>query len=197
MTAMALAQNLNCENKTFEACDICPSCLKVKAGQHPDVHMISNEGQEIKIDSIRNLQKRISFRPYEGFFKVFIIDNAHTLTMEASGALLKIIEEPPPKSPIILISDKPNLLLKTIISRCKTLKFNSLKRQSLESLLKTDYALDKDLAHFLAFFSEGRIGKALSLKDSDIIFEKNNIFDKVIAKDKPSKIGRASCRERV
>jgi len=186
MAAIALAQGLNCQNESFDLCDTCPSCSKIKAGQHPDIYIISEDGSEIRIDAIRQLQKRISFRPYEASYKVFIINNAHTLTAEASGALLKILEEPPSKSPIILITEKPNLLFKTIISRCKAIKFNSLKRQALEEILKTEYSLDNDLAHFLAFFSEGRIGRALSLKDSDIMFKKNNIFDKVILKDKPS-----------
>jgi len=168
MTALALAEEL------------------VGSSQHPDVHVISNEDTQIKIDVIRQLQKDINLKAYAGPYKVFIIDNAHTLTPEASNSLLKILEEPPKKSLIILISDKPNLLFKTVISRCKILKFLPLKRTVLEDILRKDYKLDNALAHFLAYFSEGRLGGALKLMDEDIINKKNSLIDKFILAARPA-----------
>jgi DNA polymerase-3 subunit delta' len=159
--------------------------LKIENGQHPDVHIITGEGAQIKIEAIRQLQKDVSLKAYEGVFKVFIIDNAHTLSAEAANCLLKILEEPPKKSLIILITDKPNLLFKTIISRCKTLKFLPLKREALEAILKRDYKLDVQFAHFLAYFSEGRLGQALKLKDSGILAKKNNLIDKFVLASRP------------
>jgi len=140
-----------------------------KAGVH--------DSDSIKIEYIRQLQKDINLRPYEGKRKVFIIDNAHNLTAEASNALLKILEEPPPGSLIILISAKPALLFKTIISRCKMMKFYPLERAKLEETLKKDFHLDNNLAHYLAYSCEGRIGRVLKLKDTDILREKNRIID--------------------
>ncbi len=137
----------------------------------------TKEADSIKIEYIRQLQKDINLKPYEGRKKVFIIDNAHSLTAEASNALLKVLEEPPPGSLIILISAKPALLFKTIISRCKIIKFWPLQRTKLEEFLKKDLHLDNNLAHYLAYFSEGRIGRALRLKDTDILREKNGIID--------------------
>ena len=186
LIARILAKAVNCLEDGFDSCDRCAPCIKIENNQHPDVHIIESADSEIKIESIRQLQREINFKPYEGKKKVFIIDNAHNLTAEASNAMLKILEEPPPDSLIILISAKPSLLFKTIISRCKILKFLPMKRAGLEEILKKDYRLDNNAAHFLAYFSEGRFGRALRLKDTDILREKNMIIDKFVLSRKPS-----------
>ena len=186
LAAKTIAKTVNCQKQGLDSCDTCISCLKIDKHQHPDVHLVGSAdplagdtgtSEAVKIEDIRNLQKEISLRPYEGKRKVFIIDNAHNLTAEASNALLKILEEPPSDSLIILISSKPSLLFKTIISRCKVVKFYPLPRTQLEVILKKDYHLDNSQAHFLAYFAEGRIGGALRLKDTDILREKNRIID--------------------
>jgi DNA polymerase-3 subunit delta' len=180
MTAKILSQALNCDKNDNEACGLCPSCLKIKGDSHPDVHIIASDETQIKIESVRQLQKEINLRAYEGRFKVFIIDNAHTLTPEAANCLLKVLEEPPKSSIIILITDKPGLLFKTILSRCKVVKFNATKREELSKTLSREYGLDNSFAHFLSYFSEGRLGEALRLKDSGILNEKNSIIDKFV-----------------
>jgi DNA polymerase-3 subunit delta' len=190
LVAKTLAKALNCENETLDSCDRCISCLKIEKGEHPDVHiidastpLISNDEKDtkdsdaIRIGHIRQLQREINLKPYEGRKKVFIIDEAHHLTAAASNAFLKTLEESPGESLIILVSSKPALLFKTIISRCKMLKFHSLPRTKLEEILKKDYLLDSSLAHFLAYFCEGKLGRALKLKDMDILREKNRIID--------------------
>lgn len=202
LLAETLAKAVNCEEKPLDSCDRCSSCLKIDKNEHPDVHIIDDStalttggtvspaGEEvkpetnqektsdaIKIEYIRQLQNDISLKPYEARSKVFIIDNAHRLTAEAQNALLKILEEPPENSIIILTSDKPQLLFKTIISRCKILKFYPLVRSELKEFFKKEYSLDNVYSHFLAYFSEGRLGQALRLKDTDILREKNRIID--------------------
>lgn len=181
LVARTLAKAVNCLQRFPDPCDKCPACVRIEKNEHPDVHMIFQaDSKAIKIEQVRQLQKEISLRPYEGKKKVFIIDNAEDLTQEAANALLKILEEPPANSLIILISAKPNLLFKTIISRCKIIKFYNLKRQELKSILAADFSLDNDLAHFLAYFSEGSIGRALSLKETDILRQKNRIIDELV-----------------
>ena len=186
LVATTLAKSLNCLEEGIDPCDKSSSCAKIEKNQHPDVHLIEAQDSEIKIEYIRQLQKDISFKPYEGKKKVFIINEAHRLNAESSNALLKILEEPPRDSLIILITEKPALLFKTIVSRCKTIKFAPLKRQGLEVILKSDYGLDNNTAHFLAYFSEGRLGVALRLKDTDIIREKNKVIDKLTLSSKIS-----------
>ena len=177
LAALETAKALNCDQRSAEACGQCPACRRIEAQQHPDVHTIASGESEIKIEAIRQLKNQIGLKAYEGRHKVFIIDNAHRLTPEASNALLKVLEEPPSKSLLILISDKPARLFKTILSRCKTVKFFPLRREELQGLLREDYALDSESAHFLAYFCEGRLGECLRLKDTDIIQEKNRIID--------------------
>lgn len=180
LVAKTLAKTVNCLEPNLDSCDTCISCRKIDSNQHPDVHIIETGGAEIKIEYIRQLQREINLKPYEARVKVFIIDDAHNLTAEASNALLKVLEEPPENSLIILITDKQALLFKTIISRCKILKFTALKRAELEIILKKDYSLEKNLAHFLAYFSEGSFGTALKFKDRDIMREKNKIIDSFV-----------------
>lgn len=178
MVAKELAKSLNCQSGAFDPCGSCPSCLKIDANQHPDVYLMDDsESDSIKIEDIRRLQKDINLRPYEGKYKVFIIDNAHNLTPEASGAFLKILEEPPKNSLIVMITSKQALLFKTIISRCQILRFYPMQRAELKNVLLNDYGLDNIQAHFLSFFSEGRLGLGLRLKDSDIFKKKNTVID--------------------
>lgn len=184
--ALTLAKALNCQEGGVDSCDRCPSCLKIVKGNHPDVRFFGSQAQDgqdesqiqaIKIEDIRQLQNDISLRAYEGRKKVFIVDNAHNLTAEAQGALLKILEEPPGASVIALITAKPSLLFKTIVSRCKVIKLYPLSRNELEGILRRDYAVDTDTAHFLAYFCEGRLGSALGLKDDGMLMRKNRIID--------------------
>ena len=185
LTAMALAKTVNCQEQGLNSCDTCPSCVKIENNQHPDVHIIEAGDSEIKIESIRQLQKEISLRPFEAKMKIFIIDDAHKLTPEASGALLKVLEEPPKQSLIILISDKPNLLFKTIVSRCKQVKFFALRRDELQEVLKADFGLENNLSHFLAYYAEGRLGSALKMKESDLFARKNDFLDEICFSVKP------------
>jgi DNA polymerase-3 subunit delta' len=177
-TAIAFAKAANCEKAELDSCDSCPSCLKIEAQNHPDVHRISGLNPDsIKIEDIRQLKKEIGLRAYEGKRKVFIIDNAHCFTAEASNALLKILEEPPGEACIILVSSKFTLLFKTIVSRCRIIRFYPLARPGLARILKEDYQLDELTVHFLAYFCEGRLGQGIELKDKDILKEKNKVID--------------------
>jgi len=186
LAAKVCAQRLNCaESASVEPCGNCASCLKIDKLAHPDLHIIDHGAAQVRIEDVRALQKQISFRPYEGRSQVFIINNAHRLNADASGALLKIREEPPEHSLIILISDKMRLLFDTVISRCKVIRFSGLPRKELELILKQDYASSAEAAHFLAYYSEGSLGEALKLKDTDIIQRKNNLADSFVFSLRP------------
>jgi DNA polymerase-3 subunit delta' len=194
LAALTLAKAVNCLEEHHDSCDRCPSCVKIAKNTHPDVHLIdaalksatagdeaiANESDAIKIDEIRRLQKEINFRPYEARKKVFIVNDAHQMTAESSNALLKTLEEPPANSIIILVTAKPNLLFKTVISRCKTVKFYPLERNKLREILKGEYGCHEHLAHFLAYFCEGRIGRAVKLKDTDILGLRDSVIDEIV-----------------
>lgn len=186
LAAKTFAKALNCQQEFLgDACDKCVSCHKIENMWHPDIFYIEDsESGSVKIEDIRQMQKNLSLRPYEGRKKVYIIDNAHNFTSEASGAVLKVLEEPPENSVIILISSKPVLLFKTVLSRCRALKFYPMQRQVLKSILMNDYGIDYARAHFLAYFSEGRLGAALRLKDEGLFKQKNMVIDELICNNK-------------
>jgi len=135
LTARAFAKAVNCLAEGRYGCDECGCCHKIDKGAHADIHIIESadnmsvsgnpqeEAIQIRITQIRKLQEDISYRPYEGRKKVFIINNAHQMNLESANAFLKTLEEPPQDSIIILITDRQALLLPTIISRCRIIKF--------------------------------------------------------------------------
>lgn len=190
LTAKNFAKAINCESGLLDSCDQCSSCMKIEQNQHPDVHFIDEAGGDsIKIEDIRQMQKNASLMAYEAKKKFFIIDNAHKLTAQAANALLKTLEQPSSESIIILISSKTNLLFKTIISRCQILKFNPIKRSRLCEILKNDYGIPENSAHFLSYFSQGSLGLALKLKDTEIFKEKNKIIDEFNTNRKTATFG--------
>ena len=154
------------------------------AQEHPDVHIIENGNSQIKIEDIRAMQHQASLRPYEGKMNIFIIDNSHRLNPEAANSLLKLLEEPPGDCLFILVTHKPQNIFKTVLSRCKAVKFAPLARADLESLLIKEHSLDRQSAHFFAYYAEGRLGLALKLKDSGIAGEKNRMLDSFLAPEK-------------
>ncbi|MFA6350386.1 MAG: DNA polymerase III subunit delta' [Candidatus Omnitrophota bacterium] len=178
LTALNFAQALNCLESPNDACGGCASCVKISKKDHPDIHEISaQDSEDIKIDQVRGLKKSINLRPYEGRKKVFIINDAHRLNPESSNALLKVLEEPPENSLIILITSKPQLLFKTIISRCQMIRFYPLNRDILRDILVRDYSVPVKEAHYLSFYCEGKLGSALKIKDEDVLNFKNSVID--------------------
>jgi DNA polymerase-3 subunit delta' len=179
--ARSLAKTVNCQADSFPPCSICSSCIKIESNIHPDVHIVQKENSAfIKIEQIHQMQREINLSPFEGRCKVFIILDAQDLTPEAENCLLKILEEPPADSLIILIASDLARIFPTIISRCQKVRFNPKDPRETEIILNRDYHLDKALSHFLAFCFEGRLGEALRFKDRNILSEKNQIISHFI-----------------
>src|SRR5713226_4184037 len=134
-TARILAKSLNCfEGVTVTPCGRCPSCTEIAAGNSVDVLEIdaaSNRG----IDEIRELREAVRYLPARDRTKVFIIDEAHMLTAEAFNALLKTLEEPPPRSLFILATTEAHKLPSTIQSRCQHFAFRLLDYQEIYARL--------------------------------------------------------------
>ena len=135
-TARILAKALNCaQGPTVTPCGECPSCQEITAGNSVDVQEIdaaSNRG----IDEIRELRETVRYLPARDRYKIFIIDEAHMLTTEAFNALLKTLEEPPPRSLFILATTEPHKLPPTIQSRCQHFSFRLLDYPEILSRLR-------------------------------------------------------------
>ncbi|HYR02031.1 MAG TPA: DNA polymerase III subunit delta', partial [Syntrophobacteria bacterium] len=150
-TALALARVLNCEGASSgDSCDRCLSCRKMASGNHPDLLLVEREGQFIRIDRIRDLQRRLRFRPLEGRKRVILIHEAETMRTEAANALLKILEEPPPDNLFILTAPDSTALLPTIASRCLCLRFQPLTRAAIAAHLTEVHAVPPDRADLVA-----------------------------------------------
>jgi len=165
LTALTLAKALNCQAPPAEgeSCERCSSCLKVNSSNHADVIVVEPAGEVIKIDQVRELQRRLHYRPLEGGKRACILDSADSLNDAASNALLKTLEEPPAETHLFLITSRPHQLLPTILSRCQWVKFRPLTIGSIVEILQKVHSCSEEKAYFLASLAGGSAGKALAL----------------------------------
>ena len=126
-TAMAFAMALNCrEPVDFEGCGQCPSCRQFKGKNFPDFISILPEGQNIRIDQIKELNRKLGFAPVSGGYRVCVIHQADAMNDESANSFLKTLEEPPPGNILILRVTESLDLLPTIVSRCQQVPFQPL-----------------------------------------------------------------------
>lgn len=138
--ALTLAKSLVCEGQrapAFDACDLCPACVQVDAGMHPDVLLLRcpEDKQEFPIQLIQDLIRFLALKPAKGRHKIAIVDDADLFNDEASNCALKTLEEPPPRSLLILIGSSSEAFLPTIMSRCQVVQFLPLPQQDVRTLL--------------------------------------------------------------
>lgn len=174
--ALDLAQAVNCQEDE-PPCGTCPSCCRIKDGKHPDITTISlnpTKGSreiksriEISIEDIRDLQRNAILPPYEGSYKVFIIDGAENLSDEAANCLLKTLEEPPSRVLILLLTTEESRLLPTIISRCQRVELKAISIDEVEKVVVESRVVDSDKARLLARLSHGCLGWALTASMND------------------------------
>jgi DNA polymerase-3 subunit delta' len=168
LTAMALAQALNCEKPVkyadgTDGCGACASCTRIARGVHADVLVVEpGDSGSIKIDQVRDAIDRSAYRPFEGRRRVVIVDGADALVGEAQNALLKTLEEPPPSSVFVLLTARPDLLLPTVRSRGHRLRFGALAESDVASVLLKHHGFSEADAHAAAATSDGSIGRALA-----------------------------------
>ena len=153
----------NCNNS-------CKSCVEFISDNHPDFLLIEPEGNAIKIEQIRQLQKRIQEKPIISKKKVYIINDADKMTKEAQNCLLKTLEEPPEYAVIILVGSNENLFLPTIKSRCMILHFEKISNEEMKRYLKDNLGISQINEEMLDMF-QGSIGKAINLKDKQEDYE--------------------------
>ena len=138
---------------------------------NPDLIYVEPDGNSIKIEQIRQIQKEIQEKPILSNKKVCIIDDADKMTKEAQNCLLKTLEEPPSFATIILIGENENEFLSTIKSRCIIIHFNPINDNEMKEYLSKNLNLENITENMLDNFG-GSIGKALNLKDKQELYEK-------------------------
>ena len=178
--ALNLAQALNCE-QTDRPCGECTSCQKIASAKHADVQIIgltqnmdSDETKprvEIGIDQIRQMQHSSSLPPFEGEYKVYIIEEAGKLSIEAANCLLKTLEEPVGKVVFILLATSDYLLPATVISRCQRLELFPLAVGEIEAGLVSRWSIEPKKAQLLARLCHGCLGWAVLAGSDDSLLE--------------------------
>ena len=166
--ALQFAKTLNCLQggpEQGDACDQCISCKKINDGLHPDVMVLEPENQTLKVDQVRQMQRDLAYRPYEGRRRVCILAASDRMAPNMSNVLLKTLEEPPLHTVIILLANNTRLLLPTILSRCQPIHFNPLPIPLVSKWLMKQRGLDEGEAHLLASLSEGSPGKAVEIQE--------------------------------
>ena len=178
--AINLAQALNCE-ATEPPCLECSTCQKIAAASHADVQVIgltqnedSAEAKLIGIDQIKQIQHSASLPPFEGSCKVFIIDGAELLSIEAANCLLKTLEEPIGRVTFILLTVNDNLLPATVVSRCQRLELPPLSPAEVESALASNRGIEPERVRLLAGLSHGCLGWALSAAADENLLEQRD-----------------------
>ena len=167
--ANAFAMTLLCEKGGSEPCMVCHSCKQVLAGSHPDLIYVTHEKPaSIGVDDIREkINDTIMIRPYSSYYKIYIVDEAEKMTVQAQNALLKTIEEPPAYAVIILITTNQDAFLPTILSRCVQLKLKPLLDFTVKSYLTEHLSIPERNADICTAFARGNLGKAIHLASSE------------------------------
>ncbi len=194
----------------LESCDLCSFCRRIDKLIHPDVKTIfpvpSVKTQEeterfrrekikdpyamvkferkanIPVDQIREMQRELSLRPFEGKRKVVIVAEVENMHPASANSLLKTLEEPPPDSNLILTTTDMNRLLPTVVSRCQQIRFGKIPSGLIERRLKESYQIPDQKASFYARISNGSLGQALDFMQG----EKENLRQEAIATLKTS-----------
>ncbi|HHJ65088.1 MAG TPA: DNA polymerase III subunit gamma/tau, partial [Aquifex aeolicus] len=183
--ARILAKALNCLNlQDGEPCGTCENCVSVERGTFPDLvemDAASNRG----IDDIRAVREAVSYTPLRGRYKVYIIDEAHMLTKEAFNALLKTLEEPPPRTVFVLCTTEYEKIPPTILSRCQRIVFGRVNpRIVVEYLRKICTAeglqWEEEALDTIARASEGCMRDAASLLDQAGVYGEGSITPQVV-----------------
>ena len=170
MIAFEFAKMLLCTGEE-KYCNKCKSCIEFDTNNNPDFLCIEPDGNSIKIEQIRYLQKKIQEKPIISDKKVYIINDANLMTVEAQNCLLKTLEEPPEFAIIVLIGNNENSFLATIKSRCVILHFQLLDNKVIRKFLEERYDVKNISDNILDTF-QGSIGKAILIKDKQEEYQK-------------------------
>lgn len=179
--ARVLAKALNCQNlsEDFEPCNTCSSCLEITSGQSLDVLEIDGASHR-GIDDIREINETIGYAASGGRYKIYIIDEVHMLTKEAFNALLKTLEEPPPKAKFFFATTEPHKVPATILSRCQRFPLHRIDGEAMLkklSFVAEDLGVkaDKEALQLIVKAADGGLRDAESTLDQVVAFSGETI----------------------
>ena len=171
LLAKLFALAIQCEGTTDEdgPCKACPSCKQGVNENQPDIIWVTHEKPNaISVDDIRvQVNNTVDIRPYRSPYKIYIIEQADLLTVQAQNALLKNIEEPPSYVIFILLTRNAEILLETIRSRCVILRLRNIKNSLVKKYLTERLNVSRDRVDLCVAFAGGNIGRAVMLAESE------------------------------
>ena len=169
LIASTFAQTLQCEAGGVEPCGVCHSCVQAAGRNQPDIIWVTHDKPNvISVEEIRDqVNSDIDIKPYSSRYKIYVIEDAQLLNVNAQNALLKTIEEAPSYAIIILLTNNLDKMLQTILSRCIVLNVKPVREHDILDYLMNELKLDKQKADFCMDFAQGNLGKAIRLATSD------------------------------
>jgi DNA polymerase III subunit delta' len=166
-------------DKATGSCGKCRSCRKIISGNHPDIIFIKPSGTFIKISQIRKLCDQLVLKPYEEGYRAVIISDAGAMNKESGNALLKLLEEPPERTVLILTALQTTDLLPTIVSRCRHIRFNPVSKENIASFLTERHGVDEDRANIIASMAEGSFTRAIEMNNGNWLQMRNWLIQEV------------------
>ena len=183
LVAKIFIKLINCENPVdrLNPCNNCKNCRAVDNGTFLDfLHIKPSSAKEIiKINTIRDIEEKISYKAYMGTYKAVLIEDAEQMNISAANALLKTLEEPPPFTVFILTVSRVSSLPDTILSRCQRILFNPLSYETIYSNLKKDYNLPENDLKTVALISQGSMTMAKDILKNDILSKRREFIETV------------------
>ncbi|HLN98366.1 MAG TPA: DNA polymerase III subunit [Pyrinomonadaceae bacterium] len=186
--ALELARALNCRAPVgFEGCGTCPACVRIAKfnyppgssdlddlkeiiwTDHPDVGMVAAPKRLLLVDQMRLIEREANYHPFEGKARFFLVEDADKLNDASANALLKVLEEPPPTSHIILLTARPAMLLPTVLSRCQMIRFSPVSPTEIEAHLLKNKIAGAAEARIRARVARGSLGRAIAADFDDYL----------------------------
>ena len=182
--ALRFIRALNCLHppQVGDYCSECRSCQIISQNASPDLHVVTTEENErsIKVDRIRTLRRSLSLSPNEASRRMALLVDFHNATEQAANALLKTLEEPPPKVVMMLTAESRESLLPTIVSRCEIISLRPIMANNLAEFLKSQ-GETAERAHLLASVASGRPGWAITVRNEPAVLERRDqLLDEMI-----------------
>ncbi|MFV0465820.1 MAG: DNA polymerase III subunit delta' [Lachnospiraceae bacterium] len=173
MLAEAFAMTLLCEEEGTQACGQCHSCLQMQSRNHPDVIYIRHDKPNtISVSDIREqINDDIIIKPYSSRHKIYIVDEAEKMNVQAQNALLKTLEEPPSYAVILLLTTNADSFLPTILSRAVSLNLKAASNKAIKEFLMREKKIPDYQADICVAFAQGNVGKAIQLASSENFIE--------------------------
>ncbi|MGB5952521.1 MAG: DNA polymerase III subunit delta' [Ornithinimicrobium sp.] len=161
--ARAFAAALQCEQTENPGCGTCSSCHTVMLGSHPDVSIVATRETQLRVEQTRQLAVTAAMRPVSGRWRVLIVEDADRLNERAADALLKTLEEPPPRTVWLLCAPTLDDLIVTVRSRCRHVRLGTPPVAAVAALLISRDGIDPSMAHYAARAAQSHVGVARHL----------------------------------